>query len=149
MRLLAALALLLFAVPTAARPAQPPRDAILAAMDDSAKGWDQGDIDRFLAVYSDGAATSFTGSKGVERGKAGIRARYLQSYKDQFGRDAAKRSVLSFETQDFRLLGNGYALLIARWKLVTPGKAEPATGMTSLVFRKEAHGWRIVADHSS
>jgi uncharacterized protein (TIGR02246 family) len=147
MRVAAILALLLIATPVAAQPA--PRAAILAAMADSAAGWNQGKIDRFLAIYSDDPATSFTGSKGVERGKRGIRMRYLTTYKNQFGPDSAGRSTLSFETQDFRLLGKDHALLIARWKLVTTGKPAPDTGMTSLVFRHEKGGWHIVADHSS
>jgi len=141
------LALLLIATPVAAQTA--PRAAILAAMSDSAEGWNQGNVDRFLAIYSDDGATSFTGSKGIDRGKAGIRTRYLATYKNQFGADTTGRSILSFEPQDFRMLGKDHALLIARWKLVAAGKPAPDTGMTSLVFRHEAGGWRIIADHSS
>jgi uncharacterized protein (TIGR02246 family) len=150
MKLLAALILtLITALPASARPTSEPRATIVAALDDSARGWNRGDVDGFLAVYSDDPATSFTGSKSVDRGKASIRVRYLTNYKAQFGADkAATRSTLTFDVQDFRMLGDRHALLIARWKLVTPGKDAPATGMTSLVFRKEAGGWHIIADHS-
>jgi len=147
MRLAASAALLMLAAPGMAQPA--PRAMILAAMADSAAGWNQGRIDRFLAIYSDDPATSFTGNKGVDRGKRGIRARYLARYKNQFGTTTTGRSALSFEPQDFRMLGKDHALLIARWKLVTMGKPAPASGMTSLVFRHEAGGWHIIADHSS
>jgi len=140
-------ALLVIAAPAAAEPA--PRAAILAAMADSAAGWNQGRIDRFLAVYSDDPATSFTGAKRVDRSKRGIRARYLATYRNQFGTTGAGRSTLSFEPQDFRMLGKDHALLIARWKLITAGKPAPVSGMTSLVFRHEAGSWRIIADHSS
>jgi uncharacterized protein (TIGR02246 family) len=148
--LLAALALL-FAVPVVAQTAPDARAAIEAGMKDSAEGWDRGDIDRFLAIYSDDPATSFTGSTGIARGKAGIRARYLVSYRDQFGASAAAPPTsLSFTFEDFRMIGADHALLIARWKLVTQGdEATAKTGMTSLLFRREASGWRIVADHSS
>ncbi len=124
MKLFAALMLLfVMAVPAAAQPSRDSRGAILAALDDSAEGWSRGDIDRFLAVYSDDPATSFTGSKSIERGKASIRARYLKNYRTQFGpKNARTRSALSFALQDFRMLGDGHALLIAQWKLVTPGK---------------------------
>jgi len=140
-------ALLVIAAPATAEPA--PRAAILAAMADSAAGWNQGRIDRFLAVYSDDPATSFTGTKRVDRGKRGIRARYLATYKKQFGTTSAGRSTLSFEPLDFRMLGKDHALLIARWKLVTSGNPASASGMTSLVFRRETGVWRIIADHSS
>ena len=58
--------------------------------------------------------------------------------------------MLTFEFVDFRLVGDDHALVIARWKLVTNhDEATAQTGMTTLLFRKEAGGWKIVADHSS
>lgn len=147
--LMAALALALV-VPQAAAQ-EDARTAIEAAMLGSAAGWDKGDIDRFLAVYSDDPATSFTTSAGVERGKAGIRARYLLTYAKQFGEmRSAAPTRLSFTFEDVRMIGTDHALLIAKWKLVTHGdEAKVQTGMTSLLFRKEKGGWKIVADHSS
>lgn len=141
---------LMLAVPAAAQQgALGPRVAIEVAMADSAAGWDAGDIDRFLAIYSDDPATSFTTEKGIARGKADVRKRYLTSYVDQFGpKRGAKASRLSFTFDDFRMLGTDHALLIARWKLVD-GAGKALTGMTSLVFRREGSDWRIVADHSS
>lgn len=140
---------LVLAVPAAAQGALGPRAAIEVAMTDSAAGWDAGDIDRFLAIYSDDPATSFTTEKGIARGKTDVRKRYLASYVDQFGATrGAKASRLSFTFDDFRMLGADHALLIARWKLVD-GAGKVLTGMTSLVFRREGSDWRIVADHSS
>jgi uncharacterized protein (TIGR02246 family) len=148
-RLLLAAPLIVIACPAAAQEA--PRAAIEAAMLDSAEGWNSGNLDRFLAVYSDDPATSFTTDKGVARGKAGIRAQYEAGYPEQFGPNRAARPLaLSFTFEDFRLIGTGHALLIAQWKLVTDGDEKGAkTGTTSLLFRKEAGGWRIIADHSS
>ncbi|WP_131602964.1 YybH family protein [Sphingomonas sp. 37zxx] len=138
----------LWAVPVlvAATPIAEPRVAIEAAMRDSAAGWNAGDLDRFLAVYSDDPATSFTGAKGLVRGKAAIRARYIAGYPAIFGPAAKREAIpaLSFVFEDFRLLGDDHALLTARWRL-----GEGQTGMTTLVFRREDGGWRIVADHSS
>lgn len=163
MRFLLTLAALTMAIPTAAQVA--PDDGVTApagtrarlavstqimkGMEDSADGWNAGDIDRFLAIYSDDPATSFAGSAGLKRGKAGIRAQYLKSYAGQFGPEsgAATRSVLSFVLDDLRLIGDDHALLIARWTLTTGDKTQ--SGMTSLLFRKEAGGWKIIADHSS
>jgi ketosteroid isomerase-like protein len=154
LRMLIAVAALLFAVPAMAEPdADAVKAEVMAKMQDSAAGWNNGDLDRFLAVYSDNPETSFTGSSGIARGKTGIRARYLLSYASQFGekRTPASMSRLSFTLEDFRLIGPYHALLIARWKLVTNGdEANAKTGMTSLLFDNEiAGGWEIVADHSS
>jgi uncharacterized protein (TIGR02246 family) len=148
--LIAALALV-FAMPVSAQTAPDARAAIESGIRDSAEGWNRGDVDRFLAIYSDDPATSFTGSKGVERGKANIRARYLVSYPEQFGgMPSAAPTTLSFTLEDFRMIGADHALLIARWRLVTfRDEASAKTGMTSLLFRREAGGWKIVADHSS
>lgn len=143
--LLVSLALLV-ALPAAA---QDPRAAIEAAMADSDAGWNAGDVDRFLAIYSDDPATSFTGSKGIARGKPAVRARYLSGYPEQFGATrGAGATRLSFTFEDFRMLGADHALLTARWKLVDAGGKEQ-TGMTTLVFRHETTGWKIIADHSS
>lgn len=151
MRMLLAVLALLIAVPQAfAQDVGAARTAIEAAMLDSAAGWDAGDVDRFLAVYSDDPATSFTTAKGIERGRANIRARYLATYTAQFGPAAGPaRTRLSFTFEDLRLIGADHALLVARWKLDAPATGKSDTGMTSLVFRKEAGGWKIVADHSS
>lgn len=148
--LFAALALLI-ALPAVAQTTPDARAAIEVGMKDSAEGWNRGEVDRFLAIYSDDPATSFTGSDGIARGKTGIRARYLVSYRDQFGGTAsAPRTMLSFTFEDFRMIGPDHALLIARWKLTKPGDdAGAKSGMTSLVFRREAGGWKIIADHSS
>lgn len=151
MRLLLTVVALLIAVPQAfAQDVGATRAAIETAMRDSAAGWDAGDVDRFLAVYSDEPATSFTTARGIERGRANIRARYLATYTGQFGPTAGPaRTRLSFTFDDLRLIGADHALLIARWKLDAPATGKSDTGMTSLVFRREAGGWKIVADHSS
>jgi uncharacterized protein (TIGR02246 family) len=139
---------LMFALPVAAQGEPEAKAAVEAAMADSAAGWDAGNLDRFLAIYSDDPATSFPGSNGIVRGTGPIRERYISGYPQVFGPAAGTdKPKLSFSMEDFRMLGPDHALLIARWKLAAPGK-EDQTGMTSLVFRKEAGGWKIIADHS-
>jgi len=150
-RMLMAMLALAVSMPAAAQDMGAARTEVQAAMLDSAAGWDAGNLDRFLAVYSDDPATTFTTDTGVARGKAGIRARYMVGYQAQFGMSAAARPMkLTFTFEDFRMIGADHALLIARWKLVTYGDETSAkTGMTSLLFRRETGGWKIVADHSS
>ena len=119
--------------------------AVEAAMTDSAAGWNAGDLDRFMRVYSDAPDTSFVTKQGLLRGKAAMAARYRKNY--DFDHPAA-RGALTFATLDFRLLDPTHALYIGRYMLTgVDGKVQ--SGPTSLVFRKEAAGWRIIADHSS
>lgn len=132
------------AAPLAAQ-SSPAQTAVEAAMAESAVGWNSGDMDRFMAVYSDTPETSFVTAKGLVRGKAAMIAGYRANYDFD---NAAARGKLSFETIDFRLLDPTHALLIARYTL-TYADGKQQSGPTSLVFAREAGGWRIIADHSS
>ena len=131
--------------------AAPQKAAIEAAMEDSAAGWNEGDMDRFLAIYSDAPDTSFVGSGGLVRGKPAMEERYREAY-DWTQADPAQRGPLSFETVDFRPLGEDHALYIGRYILTYADDREPANGLTSLVFARdgtEVDNWKIIADYSS
>lgn len=119
--------------------------AIDAAMAESVAGWNAGDVQRFMQIYSDDADTSFVQGEGLVRGKAAMTARYRAKY--DFA-DPAKRGSLTIERLDYRPLGPGYALYIGRYTLRYPD-GHSASGPTSLVLHQEAGGWKIIADHSS
>ena len=128
----------------AAAPVRGDEAAILAAMADSAAGWNAGNLDRFMAVYADDAV--YVTGRGLVRGRAAIAATYARS----FAGGGNPRGRLSFGDTAFRRLDPAHLVLWARWTLtpaVAAGKVE--TGMTSLVFERRREGWRIVADHSS
>jgi len=116
--------------------------AITAAMTDSAAGWSSGDMARFLAIYAEDAV--FVTRDGLVRGKAAIAARYERNY----GTDAAKRGTLGFRMLGFRPVDGTHQMLWARWTLTYPG-GKTDSGMTSLLFERQAAGWKIVSDHSS
>ena len=119
-------------------------DAIETEMDRTARGWNSGDMDMFLSIYSPSRQTSFVTDTGLLRGVPAMQVMYEQAY--DFS-DAAKRGTLSFERLDFRPLGPSHALYIARYTLTKSGE-EPVSGVTSLVWERYAEGWRIIADHS-
>lgn len=150
MRWLITLLMIFVALPAAAKDRPGPQAQIEAAMADSAQGWNAGELDRFLALYSDDPGITLTGSSGVKRGVTSIRAGYAKNYGEQFGPgERPKRTVLSFKFEDFRLIDRRHAHVIARWTLTPAASGAAQTGMTSLLFRREAKGWKIVADHSS
>lgn len=104
-RILVALLLLVLGAPALARhPAPSVQREIEQAMTQSAAGWNAGDVQRFMAVYSTGPQTSFVVKDGLIRGKPAMIARYREKY--DFS-DPAKRGTLTFETLDFRRLGPG------------------------------------------
>jgi len=133
------------AAAAAATPATVAQSQILAAMADSAAGWNEGDLDRFMRVYSEAPDTSFVVKDAVITGKAAIAARYRPRFTPE---GAAKRGRLSFGTLRFTLLDPRHALLVARYRLKVHGVADQ-TGPTTLLFVRERAGWRISADHSS
>ena len=137
-----ALAAIVLVAPAIASPELEAQAAVMAAMGDSAAGWNQGDLVRFTSIYADQA--SFVTSDGLVRGRTAIMARYAPRFVPD-----AKRGTLAFEQLDFRLLDPDHALLIARYRLSFDG-AKDQLGPTSLVFERVAgKGWLIVADHSS
>jgi uncharacterized protein (TIGR02246 family) len=125
--------------------ASSPKAAIEAALANSAAAWNAGDQTRFMALYSNAADTSFVVPDGIVRGKSAIADYYAKAFAFS---DPAKRGMLNIETLDFRTLGPDHALLIGRYHLRYPDQKE-ATGITSVVFRREPDGWKMIADHSS
>jgi uncharacterized protein (TIGR02246 family) len=125
--------------------ADPETGPVDRAMAQSVAGWNAGDIDRFMAVYSDDPTTSFVAGAGLVRGKAAMKTRYQAKY--DFA-DPAKRGTLTIERLDYRPLGRDFALYIGRYTLRYPD-GHSASGPTSLVLHHEAGGWKIIADHSS
>ena len=133
------------AAPGVAQPKHDVRTAVMAAMADSAAGWNAGDLDRFMRIYSDRPETSFVVNDGLVTGKAAIAARYRPRFTSA---QAGTRGALSFETLRFTAIDARHAFLIARYRLKVSGKPDQ-TGPTTLLFVREPEGWRIVADHSS
>jgi uncharacterized protein (TIGR02246 family) len=145
-RILIALLLVAFGTSATARHTAPSAQrAIERAMTESAAGWNVGDVERFMAVYSAGSHTSFVVKDGLIRGKPAMIARYRERYNFS---DPAKRGTLTFRTLDFRQLDPRHALYIARYLLTYPD-GKTASGPTTLIFQRERDGWRIIADHSS
>lgn len=119
-----------------------------AALTASAAGWNEGDMQRFLAIYSGDPRTSFVTADEVLHGRAEMEERY-RTYYDWSRPDPSERGVLTFQSEDFRPLGPDHALWVGRYILSYPEGKPPATGFTSLVFAREDGEWRIIADHSN
>ena len=105
-----AVGILVLAVSQAAIAAPSSRQAVVAAMTDSAAGWDAGDLKRFMAIYSDDPATSYVVKDGIVSGKAAIERSYAPRFAPGM---AMKRGTLSFDTLRFVTLDPTHALLVA------------------------------------
>ena len=135
---------LLTAGPSRAQePAQsavkPQVEHVLAAQ---AAAWNQGDLDGFMAGYAKIPSLRFASGGTVTHGWQETLDRYKARYPDR-----AAMGILTFSDLDTTVLGADAAVAFGRWHLKT-ATGEPH-GLFTLVFRKTADGWRIVADHTS
>jgi uncharacterized protein (TIGR02246 family) len=139
----------------AARAAVNPSDSAAVAAEVTAMlragvdAWNRGDLDAFLADYTDDPTLAFVGSSGVLRGKDAVRETYRTSYFEVEG----EPDDLAFDELEVRPLGPGVALVHGRWTLYEPGfENQPISGrgrFTLIVRREEDGRWRIFHDHSS
>jgi uncharacterized protein (TIGR02246 family) len=124
--------------------AQSPETAIRALLDKQVADWNRGDIPAFMEGYEKSDKLLFVG-KSVTRGHAATLANYLKRYPDR-----AHMGTLRFEILEVDLLGEGHALVLGRFHLTRTGEGGGnADGVFTLVFRKSAGQWRIIADHTS
>jgi ketosteroid isomerase-like protein len=124
--------------------------AIRAAISAQSDAWNRADIPAFMQAYEDSPDTTFIGQT-LRKGYQPILQRYKQSYtsREQMGK-------LTFSDLDIRLLPSGcgkseIALVTGKFHLdrIAHGEATKDDGIFSLVWRKGAHGWKIILDHTS
>lgn len=134
-------------VGVACQPAAPPparifspadADSIRAVMDRQEKAWDRGDLDDFMAGYSD--STCFIGRKGLTCGKKEVTASYKEAYPDTAMGD------LTFGITELKAAGADHAWLTGTWRLRFPH--DTLGGGFSLLWQREGSHWRILRDHS-
>jgi uncharacterized protein (TIGR02246 family) len=124
-------------------PLTDPAPAIRALLDESARGWNAGDLDAFLVTYARDAATTFLTANGMTRGFEAIRSRYAARFEPGAARDS-----LRFADVEVRALTPDWALVTARYVLER-GDSLTATGPFTVVMQRAEAGWRMIHDHTS
>jgi len=124
--------------------AQDAPTAILQVLSDQQNAWNKADIVTFMHGYADSPDTTFIG-KTMEKGYAGIFARYKRSYDSH-----AAMGTLEFSGLSVRMLGTDHAVVTGHFHLTrTPAGGGDAQGIFSLIFEKQDAGWKIILDHTS
>ena len=114
--------------------------AIIAAMNNSAKDWNKGDLDNFMKMYTDSSTMMYpTGPVGL----SSIR----QLYETKYFNGKMPKQQLSYSNMQVTLLGDRYALLTGKFTLSGNGLPE-RSGVYSLVMVLGKDGWKILHDHS-
>ena len=113
-------------------------------MEQSAAAWNRGDLDAFLAVYKDEAATAFMAPQ-ITYGLADIKARYARTY----FKDGKPKGRLTYDDLKLRPLGEDHVLMTGRWHLVEQDSGKKSDGYYTLIWEHTSAGWKIIHDHSS
>jgi uncharacterized protein (TIGR02246 family) len=141
-------AVLLFAMSAACAATPSPESRavseVMAVWTAQVEAWNRGDLDGFMAAYWTSPDLVFFSNGTETRGWQETLDRYRARYQGE----GKHMGTLDFPQLDLKMLGTEAALARGRWRLKMPDRKE-LTGMTSVIFRKRAEGWRIVHDHSS
>jgi ketosteroid isomerase-like protein len=115
--------------------------SIIELMNQSAKDWNEGNLDAFMALYD--TASTFMLPNGPV-GMSGMKENYQKSF---FNGKMPKQN-LRYEEMVVRPLGKNYALLTGKFVLFSNDLKE-RSGRYSLIFVQRKEGWKILHDHSS
>jgi beta-aspartyl-peptidase (threonine type) len=107
-----------------------------------ARDWNAGDLDRFMEVYWKNDGLTFSSGGNVTRGWNATLQRYKKRYpnKSTMGR-------VEFSDLEFLHLDEKAVQVLGVWKLTRD--VEPIGGRFTLIFRRQGDDWRIVHDHTS
>jgi uncharacterized protein (TIGR02246 family) len=112
-----------------------------AAFQNAVAAWNAGNLEGFLAIYSE--AATFALADEYLQGRRAIGEFYAGNFQP-----GATRGELSMERLDVELLSPDTALVRGIYRNMQGGQVT-RRGTTTLVMRKVMGVWRIIHDHSS
>jgi hypothetical protein len=104
--------------------------------------WNRGNIDEFMSGYWKSDSLMFVGKSGVTYGYTNTLNNYKKNYSD-----SAQMGKLFFDLLQVKKLSAEYYWVLGKWFLKR--SVGDIGGHYTLLFRKIAGKWMIVADHSS
>ncbi len=116
--------------------------AIRQVMAEQETAWNAGDLPGFMAGYWQSDSLTFIGSRGLSHGWQTTLDNYRKSYPDRETMGKLTFTLLSVEQ-----LSPESAYVIGKWALAR--KKGDVSGHFTLLWKKIAGLWIIVADHSS
>ncbi len=114
---------------------------IRAALESTAVGWNEGSLEKYLAVYTPDA----TEMRGT--GPAGGVEAIEETMKKGFWKTGRPLQTLRYESVVVRMLGKEGALVTGNY-ILTGGGIPERKGWFTSVWRKTKNGWRMIHDHS-
>ncbi|CAA9359961.1 hypothetical protein AVDCRST_MAG84-3423 [uncultured Microcoleus sp.] len=114
---------------------------IRAALESTAIGWNEGSLEKYLAVYTPDA----TEMRGT--GPAGGVEAIEETMKKGFWKTGRPLQNLRYESVVVRMLGKEGALVTGNY-ILTGGTIPERKGWFTSVWRNTKKGWRMIHDHS-
>jgi ketosteroid isomerase-like protein len=111
-------------------------------LDRQTKEWNAGNIPAFMNTYWKSDSLMFIGKTGITYGWQ----KTLDNYKKNYP-DTAAMGKLTFDLLEVKRLSSDYFFVVGKWHLTR--SIGDIGGIFTLLFRKLANRWLIIADHSS
>lgn len=115
--------------------------AIRAALESTAEGWNAGDLNKYLAVYTPEA------TEMLSTGPAGGVEAIEKTMKEGFWKTGKPLQILRYENIVVRMIGKEGALVTGQYILSGGGRPD-RKGWFTTVWVKTRDGWRMIHDHS-
>ncbi len=113
-------------------------------LEEQAQCWSAGDLECYMQGYWRSDSLLFIGSRGLTYGWQQTLDNYKRSYPD-----ASAMGKLNFDLKELRQLSPETMLVVGKWHLQRDAAKGDLEGHFSVIFRRFADGWKIIADHSS
>lgn len=114
---------------------------IRAILDSTSAGWNQGNLQQYLAAYTDEATEM--GPNGPRGGRSVIE----QTMRNGFWKTGRPLQSLRYEHVEVRMLEKDNALVTGQFVLTGGGRPD-RTGWFTTVWTRTKEGWRMIHDHS-
>ena len=118
--------------------------AIRGELKMQAEAWNRGDIPGFMEGYVRDESLRFASGGTVQRGWQQTLERYQKRYDSR-----QKMGQLSFVDLEIRVLSADWAEVFGRFVLKREAAVGDATGLFTLLMRREGDRWQILHDHTS
>jgi hypothetical protein len=116
--------------------------AVRALLDLQVQEWNKGNIPLFMETYWKSDSLMFIGKSGVTYGWQKTLDNYKKNYPDK-----AAMGKLKFDLLQVKQLNSTHFFVVGKWYLTR--SIGDVGGIFSLLFRKVANRWIIIADHTS
>ncbi len=138
--LLTAFVFVIFAVGASGQQSKDEK-TIRAALEMTAEGWNKGDLNQYLSVYTKEA------TEMRSTGPAGGVEAIESTMKNGFWKTGRPLQVLRYENVVVRFVGKKAALVTGKYVLSGADRPD-RTGWFTTVWEKTKDGWRMIHDHS-